>query len=120
MPPTNQHTVPGRVAIGGTSAFAGVAMAYDLYVDNIKLHARPKYALNGTIDNTITDIFINENTDFNLGTVQYTPTSYTGDYKTENHKPILTNMSNDMDYVYLIKKLPKYIIPAYDGLSLLI
>ena len=61
VPPTNQHTVPGRVAIGGTSAFGGVAMKYDLYVDNIKLHARPKYATNGTIDNTISDIFINEN-----------------------------------------------------------
>ena len=35
-------------------------------------------------------------------------------------KTILTNMNNDIDYDYLIKKLPKSIIPAYDGLSFLI
>ena len=33
-------------------------------------------------------------------------------------KAILTNMHVDLDYGYLKKKLPKNIIPAYDGLSL--
>ena len=33
-------------------------------------------------------------------------------------KAILTNMHVDLDYGYLKKKLPKHIIPAYDGLSL--
>ena len=35
-------------------------------------------------------------------------------------KTILTNMNNDIDYDYLINKLPKNITPAYDGLSFLI
>ena len=35
-------------------------------------------------------------------------------------KTILTNLNNDMDYSYLVKKLPKNIIPAYDGMSFLI
>ncbi len=32
-------------------------------------------------------------------------------------KTILTNLHTDLDYNYLKKKLPKHIIPAYDGLS---
>ena len=32
-------------------------------------------------------------------------------------KTILTNMHIDLDYAFLKKKLPKNIIPAYDGLS---
>ena len=32
-------------------------------------------------------------------------------------KAILTNLHVDMDYFYLKKKLPKNIIPAYDGLT---
>ena len=32
-------------------------------------------------------------------------------------KTILTNLNNEMDYLKLKKKLPKYIIPAFDGLS---
>tara|TARA_A100000164_G_C21665085_1_gene656817 strand:+ start:26 stop:799 length:774 start_codon:yes stop_codon:yes gene_type:complete len=35
-------------------------------------------------------------------------------------KTILTNLHSDMDYKVLKKKLPKNIIPAYDGLSLII
>ncbi len=35
-------------------------------------------------------------------------------------KTILTNMNNDIDYDYMINKLPKNITPAYDGLSFLI
>jgi len=33
-------------------------------------------------------------------------------------KSILTNMHTDLDYNYLLKVLPKNVIPAYDGLSL--
>ena len=33
-------------------------------------------------------------------------------------KAILTNLHSDLDYDYLIKILPKNIIPAFDGLSL--
>ena len=33
-------------------------------------------------------------------------------------KMILTNLHHDLDYSYLIKHLPKNVIPAYDGLSL--
>ena len=33
-------------------------------------------------------------------------------------KTILTNLHYDMDYDYLLKILPKNVIPAYDGLSL--
>ena len=33
-------------------------------------------------------------------------------------KTILTNLSNDIDYNFLIKRLPKNVIPAYDGLKL--
>ena len=32
-------------------------------------------------------------------------------------KAILTNLHTDLDYFKLKKKLPKNIIPAYDGLS---
>ena len=33
-------------------------------------------------------------------------------------KTILTNLHSDLDYNYLLKILPKSIIPAYDGLSI--
>ena len=33
-------------------------------------------------------------------------------------KAILTNLHSDLDYNFLKKKLPKNVIPAYDGLSL--
>ena len=32
-------------------------------------------------------------------------------------KAILTNLHTDLDYEYLKKRLPKNILPAYDGLS---
>ena len=32
-------------------------------------------------------------------------------------KTILTNLHTDLDYNYLKKKLPKNIVPAFDGLS---
>ena len=32
-------------------------------------------------------------------------------------KTILTNLNNEMDYNYLIKVLPKNIVPGYDGMS---
>ena len=32
-------------------------------------------------------------------------------------KTILTNLHGDLDYVQLKKKLPKNIIPGFDGLS---
>ena len=35
-------------------------------------------------------------------------------------KMILTNLHSDLDYDYLIKVLPKKIIPGYDGLTLTI
>ena len=35
-------------------------------------------------------------------------------------KTILTNLNNEIDYSEIKKKLPKNIIPAYDGLSFLI
>ena len=35
-------------------------------------------------------------------------------------KTILTNLNNEIDYVEIKKKLPKEIIPAYDGISFLI
>ena len=35
-------------------------------------------------------------------------------------KTILTNLNNEMDYGYLKKKLPKNIVPAYDGMSFLV
>ena len=33
-------------------------------------------------------------------------------------KAILTNLHSDLDYDFLKKRLPKNIVPAYDGLSL--
>ena len=39
----------------------------------------------------------------------------------ENLKPkktILTNLAQDLDYNYLIKNLPKNVLPAYDGMKL--
>ena len=33
-------------------------------------------------------------------------------------KTILTNLHYDLDYESLLKKLPKDVIPAYDGLKL--
>ena len=33
-------------------------------------------------------------------------------------KTILTNLHYDLDYNFLISKLPKNIIPAYDGLKI--
>ena len=35
-------------------------------------------------------------------------------------KTILTNLNYELDYIELIKKLPKNIVPAYDGMSFLI
>ena len=40
--------------------------------------------------------------------------------KIKPKKTILTNLHSDLDYNHLKKKLPKNIIPAYDGLSFLI
>lgn len=37
--------------------------------------------------------------------------------KIKPKKTILTNLNNDIDYLKIKKKLPKNIIPAYDGLS---
>ena len=39
-------------------------------------------------------------------------------YLLKPKKTILTNLHYDLDYNYLIKKLPKNIIPAYDGLKI--
>ncbi len=33
-------------------------------------------------------------------------------------KTVLTNLHNDLDYDFLIKKLPKNVIPAFDGLTI--
>ena len=33
-------------------------------------------------------------------------------------KTILTNLHHDLDYNFLLKRLPKDVIPAYDGLTL--
>ena len=35
-------------------------------------------------------------------------------------KTILTNLGNDIDYLEVLKFLPKNVIPAYDGMSFLI
>mgnify|MGYP001208484098 CR=1 FL=1 len=35
-------------------------------------------------------------------------------------KTILTNMNNEIDYLEIKKKLPKNIVPAYDGMSFLV
>ena len=39
---------------------------------------------------------------------------------TKPKKTILTNLNTDLDYNYLLKNLPKNIVPAYDGMSFLI
>ena len=36
----------------------------------------------------------------------------------EPKKTILTNLHHDLDYNYLLKKLPSDIVPAYDGLKI--
>ena len=33
-------------------------------------------------------------------------------------KTILTNLHSDLDYEFLLRKAPKNVLPAYDGLSL--
>ena len=33
-------------------------------------------------------------------------------------KTILTNLNFDLDYNFLLKRLPKNVLPAYDGLKL--
>ena len=33
-------------------------------------------------------------------------------------KTILTNLNSDLDYNFLLKRLPKNVLPAYDGLKL--
>ena len=38
--------------------------------------------------------------------------------KIKPKKSILTNLSNEIDYNEIKKKLPKNVIPAYDGLSI--
>ena len=38
--------------------------------------------------------------------------------KLKPKKTILTNLHHDLDYVFLSKRLPKNIFPAYDGLKL--
>ena len=38
--------------------------------------------------------------------------------KLKPKKMILTNLHHDLDYNYLLKNLPKKVIPAYDGLTL--
>ena len=35
-------------------------------------------------------------------------------------KTILTNLHADLDYKSLIKQLPKNVVPAYDGMTLLL
>ena len=35
-------------------------------------------------------------------------------------KTIITNLNNDIDYSSIKKKLPKNVVPAYDGLSFII
>ena len=38
--------------------------------------------------------------------------------KLKPNKTILTNLHHDLDYNYLLRKLPRNVLPAYDGLSL--
>ena len=33
-------------------------------------------------------------------------------------KMVLTNLSDDMDYNYLLKKLPNGVVPSYDGMKI--
>jgi len=40
--------------------------------------------------------------------------------KVKPQKAILTNLSNEIDYNEIKKKLPKNVIPAHDGLTVLI
>ena len=40
--------------------------------------------------------------------------------KIKPKKTILTNLNSEMDYSTLKRKLPKHIIPAYDGLSFIL
>ena len=40
--------------------------------------------------------------------------------KIKPKKSILTNLSNEIDYNEIKKKLPKNVIPAHDGLTILI
>ena len=35
-------------------------------------------------------------------------------------KTILTNLKHELDYYYLLKILPKDVIPAYDGLKIIL
>ena len=39
-------------------------------------------------------------------------------FKLKPKKTILTNLHHDLDYDFLLRKLPKNVLPAYDGLSL--
>ena len=38
--------------------------------------------------------------------------------KLKPKKTILTNLNHDLDYNYLIKILPRDVVPAYDGLKI--
>ena len=38
--------------------------------------------------------------------------------KLKPKKTILTNLHHDLDYNYLLKKLPRDVVPAYDGLKI--
>ena len=38
--------------------------------------------------------------------------------KLSPNKTILTNLHHDLDYDFLLRKLPKNVLPAYDGLLL--
>ena len=38
--------------------------------------------------------------------------------KLKPKKTILTNLHHDLDYNYLLKKLPRNVVPAYDGLKI--
>ncbi len=40
--------------------------------------------------------------------------------KLKPKKTILTNLLHDIDYNFLLKRLPKNVIPAYDGLQLIL
>ncbi len=40
--------------------------------------------------------------------------------KIKPKKTVLTNLNSEMDYSLLKKKLPKHIVPAYDGLSFIL
>ena len=49
---------------------------------------------------------------FNLKESLYVPHSL------KPKKTILTNLHSDLDYDFLLRKLPKNVLPAYDGLTL--